>query len=195
MLTANSKSSHHLNAHSGEVLKNMFKSETSRAKGHMEVCNAVCNVVNIIASSEMKFAFVSGIISGDGPQHIDRNMAILESFTNHLRDDFSIPVMSATDVFHRDLLDQYRTEGKPQWAVFWRKVLKSGVGTLVMTPRWEASFGAIDEHKFALDYGIKIDYRHGDPALLEILRKNKVEYKPDESVIKGVIESCLRPAN
>ncbi len=183
---------HHFNAHGGEALKAMFRSGTDRARGLTGVCSAVCEVVRFVVSREGKFTFVSGLISADGPQFIDRNMAVLTDFTDHIRKDSTAPVMSATDVFHRSLLDLYRTESRDGWAVFWRKVLRSGISTLIMTPRWEDSYGAKDEHGFALQTGIQIEYRQYSPELLEILKSHGVEYKRDEEKIRKIVALCLR---
>jgi hypothetical protein len=182
---------HHLNAHSGEALKRMFNEATARARSHGEVCAGVCEVVNFVSSKEGKFAFVSGMISAEGPEFVHRNMAVLADFTDQVRMGSAAPVMSASDVFHESLLGRYRDVGKEGWAIFWRKVLASGVGTLIMTPRWESSFEAKDEHGFALKNRITVEYRHGDPVLLGILRKHGIEYKRNEEAVRELLSQCM----
>jgi hypothetical protein len=195
MTYRDTKKTHHLNAHSGEALKKMFNEATSRANSHMQVCAAVCEVVSFVASKEGRFAFVSGVISAEGREFIGRNMAVLSDFTDHARANFAVPVMSAADVFHAGLLGKYRDAGLEGWALFWRKVLASGVGTLIMTPKWEISYGARDEHNFALSRGgIVVDYRHDDPGFIGILRKHNIEYTPDEEKIRAMRSQIRLPA-
>lgn len=182
---------HHLNAHSGEALKRMFNEATGRARSHMEVCAGVCEVVNFVSNREGKFAFVSGIISSEGPEFIKRNMAVLADFTDHVRGSSAAPTMSASDVFHEGLLGRYRDAGIEGWVIFWRKVIASGVGTLIMTPRWESSYGARDEHGFALKSRITVEYKHEDPELLAILRKHGVEYKRNEEAIREMLSVSM----
>lgn len=165
---------HPLNGNSGEALKEMFRRETDGAKNLEGVRTGVCSVVRFVAN-QGRIAFASGIISGDGPQFIDRNMAILAAYTDHLRRDSTIPVTSATDIFHKELLDKHRNHTKEEWAGFWRSVLRSGVTRLIMTPRWHLSYGAIDEHDFAKERKMEIEYRYADPPLVGILRGHGVQ--------------------
>lgn len=175
---------HRLNLNSGKELKALFRTATAPAESFLEIHCAVCKVVATVAKREKGFGFVAGVISSDGPQFIDRNMAILEDYTNHIRAGSQTPVMSACDVFHKALLDKYRrARNREEWALFWRGVLSSGITTLNMTPRWMSSYGAKDEHACAENLNIRIWYRDHDPELVEILRG----HVPDAMMLHDVM--------
>jgi hypothetical protein len=175
MMIPNLKS-HHLNRNSGEVLKLMFRTETLKATNLTDVSIAVCRIVRVVSSREGGFAFISGIISSDGPKLIDRNMEILSESTDHVREISPKPVTSASDIFHKELLAKFRENTThEQWDLLWKNVLDSGISQLIMTPRWDLSRGAKVEHDHAVMRGIQVDYRDDDPELLRILRKYGVE--------------------
>lgn len=168
--------SHHLNRNSGEVLKLMFREETRRAADLKGVCISVCRIVRVVSGSEGGFAFVSGMISSDGPKLIDRNMNILSESTDHVRGISPKPVTSASDIFHKELLAKFReTTTQEQWDLLWKNVLDSGINQLIVIPRWNFSRGAKVEHDHAIRKGIPVEYRDDDPELLRILRKYEVE--------------------
>lgn len=165
--------SHHLNSNRGERLKEMFRSETSKAGNLEGVRIVVCEVVSFISRTERGFTFVSGMISSDGPEFIDRNMLILSDSTDHVRRTSPKPVTSASDIFYDVLLAKYRNVTTPEeWDRLWKSVISSGISDLVMIPRWDASRGAKAEHDHAVARKIPVDYRHNDLELLAILRKH-----------------------
>ncbi|MDE1865393.1 MAG: hypothetical protein KGH94_02005 [Candidatus Micrarchaeota archaeon] len=166
---------HPLNFHSGAVLKAMFRGATRGANSYDGVCAGVMGVVASLSRNCGQVGFVSAIIGSDGPQLVDRNMAILADYTDRFRNSTSYPVISAADVFHMELLDQYRSvpNSANGWFGFWRKVLGSGVSDLFMTPRWTESAGAMDEHEFARETKIRIHYRESDPELVRILARHR----------------------
>lgn len=59
---------------------------------------------------------------------------------------------------------------------FWRDILESGhVTDIFMTPRWEQSKGAIDEHEAAKQLGIKIHYMNNSKDRQKLNRsKSKI---------------------
>ncbi len=108
-----------------------------------------------------RLGYVSGIISSDGPKNIARNVKKLEEYTERLREKNNFPIFSAADIFYSELF--LRINGKDlkdhHFLKFWREILESGYVTdIFMTPGWERSIGAKDEHETARKMGIKIHY-------------------------------------
>ncbi len=125
-------------------------------------------IVPILVSSKNgsdKLGYVAGMITSDGPEHIARNIKRLALFTETLRRMHGFPVFSATDIFDSgvyarlgvDLLDPKARQAEFQR--FWRSVLETGqVTDIFMTPRWDLSEGAIDEHETAKKLGLTIHF-------------------------------------
>lgn len=109
--------------------------------------------------------FVSGIISSDGDEQIERNIHRLAAFTEQIRREQPFPIFSATDVFSPELFERLtemrlgRPEREAHFFDFWSAILHSGHVTHVFfTPRWEQSAGSSDEHKTALQLGLTVTY-------------------------------------
>ncbi len=115
-----------------------------------------------------RIGYVSGTITADGRENIPKNIARLERFTEQLRSEQKFPVFSATDVFDDELFKRLDAAGfvNADWEVFWREVLGAEerfVTDMFMTPRWEKSRGATDEHRVALEVGMTIVYIDKEP--------------------------------
>ena len=109
-----------------------------------------------------RIGYVSGIISSDGPDKIQENIERLKRFTDTVRSAYQFPVFSATDIF-TDEIYQRCSKDRPllnaDFIQFWRNLLEAGLVTDVfMTPRWEESEGATDEHSIAEQEGLNIHY-------------------------------------
>lgn len=110
---------------------------------------------------EKQVGYVAGIITSDGPEHIKDNIRRLGEWTERIREREGKPTFSAVDVFDDALFARLNASALPQdsWWIFWRGVLGSGYVTdIYMTPRWQESTGARDEHETALKLGITIHY-------------------------------------
>ena len=108
-----------------------------------------------------KIGYVSGIISSDGPDHIQDNLKRLEEHAERIRMREQIAIFSPVDVFDDQLYARLNAAQIPQinWQNFWREVLELGYVTdIFMTPRWKISSGSTDEHETAARLGIKIHY-------------------------------------
>ena len=107
-------------------------------------------------------AYVSGIISSDGPDKIPENMAKLQTHTNLIRQAHpEYLVFSASDIFTDPLNNRIGASQIPteSWLSFWEGILREGkVDIVYMTPRWEESHGARDEERVAKELGLKIIY-------------------------------------
>jgi len=88
-------------------------------------------------------------------------MRILREHTEKIRKEKDFPIFSATDVMALETLIQIKAHKLvvKDFIKFWREILESGhVTDIFMTPRWNKSFGATDEHETAKKLGIKIHY-------------------------------------
>jgi hypothetical protein len=117
------------------------------------------------AKPQQRIGVVSGIISSEGDKRIERNMRRLHLYTAHLSEQYNFPIFSAVDVFGNGLYAQIeefsfeRELREKHFVDFWRGVFRSGHLTDVfMTPRWEISSGARDEHAISLEEQITIHY-------------------------------------
>lgn len=116
-------------------------------------------------SSIVKIGYVAGAITSDGPEYFQANRKRLADYVKKLRKIHKFPMFSAIDVFSSEIyekLEEWKlpfNEREVKARSFWRKILKSGhITDVFMTPRWEKSKGATDEHKTAKEIGLKIHY-------------------------------------
>lgn len=116
-------------------------------------------------NKQKRVGYVSGIIFSDGPLHVKRNVKILSDYTVFLRKNNSFPIFSPTDIFYDGLYHNLKEASFPEEArrilfmTFWRDILSSGFITdIFMTPRWQQSEGATDEHNLAQKQGLTIHY-------------------------------------
>ena len=110
-----------------------------------------------------RIGYVSGTITSDGEANIPKNIERLTEFTDHVRTIYIFPIFSATDVFDEILFARLFAAGfrNKDWMVFWKEVLgakEKFVTDIFMTPKWEKSRGATDEHKTAKKMKITINY-------------------------------------
>lgn len=110
-----------------------------------------------------RIGYVSGIITSDGKEHMARNIKRLEAYTDKIREEQGFPIFAPTDVFDDVLFKRLDANGfvNEDWMMFWEEVLASEerfVTDMFMTPRWQESKGANDEHRIAKEIGMTIVY-------------------------------------
>ena len=112
-----------------------------------------------------KIGYVAGVIYSEGPEFADNNLKKLSFYAEQLRALHDFPMFTAVDVFPHEVynnLEEWKLsfeEREVKVRQFWREILKSGhVTDIFMTPRWEKSKGALDEHKTARQLGLEIHY-------------------------------------
>lgn len=108
-----------------------------------------------------KIGYVSGVITTDGPEYVERNIQILNDHADRLRDIHDFPIFAPNDVFTPGVYERVsiNTLTSDQLKQFWRNILAARYITdIFMTPRWEISGGARDEHDAARDLGLRIHY-------------------------------------
>ncbi len=115
--------------------------------------------------SKQKIGYVAGIVTSDGEENMQRNIERLEKLTEKLREKLNFPIFSSVDIFGGGIYDKIedfhleRPLREKAFIKFWRVLLKSGhITDIYMTPRWDESKGAKDEHKTAKETGIEIHY-------------------------------------
>ncbi len=117
---------------------------------------------SVTSVNPTRIGYVAGIITSDGPDNIDRNIRELLENTNRLRLEQEFPIFSAPDIFTKSVYRKINESGKVtegNFIDFWDKVLRSGYVTdIFMTPRWDASRGAVIEHFTAEDMKLHIHY-------------------------------------
>ncbi|OGH10799.1 MAG: hypothetical protein A3B38_03805 [Candidatus Levybacteria bacterium RIFCSPLOWO2_01_FULL_36_13] len=149
-------------------MKKEFAEVTVKATTLGHVLDAVISLFEKTRkeTGDSRIGYVAGIIGSDGENRVDENRKILDRHTQRIRTEYDFPIFSATDIFENpDLwyrLEEIRLE-RPERRMaflhFWREVLELGkVTDIFMTPRWEKSEGASDEHETAKRLGIKIHY-------------------------------------
>jgi len=150
-------------------------------------------LAKVKADTHEYLGFVSGIVSSDGDEYVERNIRRLAAYTERIRSEQPFRIFSATDVFSPELFARLtemkldREEREAHFFDFWSAVLHSGHVTHVFfTPRWEQSAGASDEHKTAKQLGLTITYvdqvivTAGETALLSEPALAKDWNRPEE---------------
>ena len=116
-----------------------------------------------------KIGYVAGIVFSEGPEHVKKNIVLLEKYTTELRKKNNFPIFSSVDLFYgnefynqiEDTKLPYK-ERRTAFIEFYRKILQNSFITdIFMTPRWEKSEGATDEHETAKKQKLIIHYVEG----------------------------------
>ena len=114
-------------------------------------------------NGNIRIGYVAGILNSDGPKHFENNRKKLADYTEKLRKMHKFPIFSVIDVFSDEIynrLEEWRLpfeKREIKARFFWREILASGhVTDIFMTPRWEKSKGATDEHETAKRIGLTI---------------------------------------
>lgn len=111
-----------------------------------------------------KIGYVSGKVTADGPECIIDNLARMHKFTEMLIKIHGNFIFSAADIFNDEVywkMNLPRPIHEKDFYDFWRAVLSSGITDIYMTPGWEKSDGAKDEHETAKQLKINIHYMEG----------------------------------
>lgn len=150
-----------------QKIRTAIKSSTNLK--HVE--KAIINLLHEIKKENPKkrVGYVAGIVTSDGEDHMQRNIDRLAALTEKLRIKVSFPIFSSVDIFGDGIYDQIedfhleRTLREKAFVDFWRNILRSGhITDVYMTPRWDESRGARDEHETAKQMGIRIHYVNED---------------------------------
>jgi hypothetical protein len=135
-----------------------------------EVETRLLGMLAILEDEGVGIALVSGAVFADGFEHVDRNLAAINSRTNTVRQTFPGVVLSCPDVIYNlglhDRLDVYSwpyDKRRERFLQFWQNVVNGGVTDLFMVPGWERSEGARDEYATATRLGLQIHHLPQEP--------------------------------
>ena len=135
------------------------------AKNLVHVREELIKLFKVTKNGNAKIGYVAGVMYSEGPEFAKTNLDRLISHAEKLRKLHGFPMFTAVDVFPHEVynnLEEWKLsfeEREEKVRQFWREILKSGhVTDIFMTPRWEKSKGALDEHKTARQLGLKIHY-------------------------------------
>lgn len=139
----------------------ILQANIQTAQSLEEIRDGVLIAFGEIGKDFKRIGYVSGIITSDGPKFVKRNMENLLLYTESLRDKNNFPIFSAGDIFTEEVFERVDAFNLPShhFLKFWREILVSGwVTDIFMTPRWDESKGALDEHEVAEKQNLKIHY-------------------------------------
>src|ERR1043166_546533 len=114
-----------------------------------------------VAHNTKKIGYVAGKVTADGPTRILENLERLREFALFVSTKHDIAVFSAAQIFNTEVywkLNLPSPDHEEEFYQFWRKVLKSGVTDVFMSPEWEVSLGALDELCAAKELGLSIHF-------------------------------------
>jgi len=152
---------------SGDHIQSLFRRKMESVKNlesaEKGIVMGLVRLRETVREKSDRIGFVCGVLTSDGPEFLDANLARHRNYTSSLREAFLFPVFSATDVFDDKLLERLKDEPESSWRRMWRGVLSTQMVTdLFFTPGWERSIGAKDEHDTAKNLGLKIHYLNED---------------------------------
>lgn len=148
-------------------MQHQIKDTLQNAKNLNEVKEQFLEFLQEIKKQEkhLQIGYVAGILYSDGPEYFERNRQLLKKRTEIIRKNQNFPIFSAYDIFHWGLYDQIEERNFPDskrraaFIQFWRDIVGSSLVTDVfMTPRWEFSEGARDEHETAQKFNLTVHY-------------------------------------
>jgi hypothetical protein len=147
------------------MVKQKIKKAVKNAKDLNETKQILLELFQEIRNENDQIGYVAGILFSDGLQYFERNRQLLAKRTEIIRNHQQFPIFSAYDIFSDGLYDQIEEkeisyqERRNAFINFWRGIVGSGFVTdIFMTPRWEFSEGARDEHETAQKFGLTIHY-------------------------------------
>lgn len=148
-------------------MKQQIREVVKDAKNLNQIKQSLIKLFQDIKETDQhtQLGYVAGILYSDGPEHFERNRQLLATRTEIIRKTQSFPIFSAHDIFSDGIYSQIEERNfshqdrRDIFITFWRDIVGSGFVTdIFMTPRWEFSEGAIDEHETAQKFSLTIHY-------------------------------------
>lgn len=108
--------------------------------------------------------YVSGLISGEGDHKIEENLAILQEWTDKVRETQDFPIFGPPDIFNHQMyailqeLKLNRSKREPLFNEFWHSIISTKVTHIFMTPKWESGKGTWLELEAAQEKGAVVHY-------------------------------------
>lgn len=144
-------------------MKKLLRKSIKNASNFDDVLEITLEVIALIRSRlpNTKIGYVAGKVTTDGKENILKNLERLHSFTERISKEFEENIFSAADVFNEEVywkINIARPIHEKEFYALWQKIVGSGITDIFMTPEWEKSTGATDEHKTAKALGLTIHY-------------------------------------
>jgi len=134
-----------------------------RAESLQDLYARVVTTLYVIRRDEpqSKIAFVSGIVTSDGVEHIEENLQRLRDYSLRIRQHKFIYAFSAGDVFPMELINKLLAQGSTNEDVtaFWESLFRQSLVTdMIFTPGYERSAGSQMEKRIAEELGLPMHY-------------------------------------
>lgn len=148
-------------------MKHDIQKAISHATSLQEIVTSFNNLCkSLYENGDKRIGYVAGILFSEGPEHVQKNIHILQKHTEKVRAEHQFPVFSSVDLFYtNEFYDQIKdtklpyAEKRNAFFAFYREILSNSYITdIFMTPRWELSQGATDEHNTAKKQKLIIHY-------------------------------------
>jgi len=149
-----------------KLLHKEIKNSIKDAKNLNQILIITISILkNYKNSKANRIGYVAGAVTSDGDEKLKENIENLDRYTKQIRKENRFHIFSSTDIFDEKLIYNLEelvlspNEVEKKFREFWRKILGSSYITdIFMTPGWQRSRGAKDEHKTAKDAGLKIHH-------------------------------------
>lgn len=154
-----------------------FQGILAGAANFHDIQEKLLSRLNIMRNQEgvKRIGFVSGGVANRGQENILSSMRQLSAYTEKLRRESGLTILSSTDIFQVEGLWKRLPEPKlpeaeksKKFLELFRGILRGGVTDIFMTPSWENSKGAKDEYNTAIEIGINIHYVSVDEEISKL---------------------------
>lgn len=140
-----------------------LRHEVEQAESLQDLYSRVVVVLHKIRTDEpeSRIAFVSGVVSSDGIEHIGGNLQRLRDYSERVRNRRFKYAFSAGDVFPMELINKFLSQGSTNEDVvaFWETLFRNSFVTdMIFTPGFERSAGSQVEKRIALEFGLSMHY-------------------------------------
>ncbi len=120
-------------------MKKYLKKALKEASTLDQIVDIIAAITRDIQKKEpgAKIGYVSGKVTADGKEHIQKNLLRLHVFTKKISKTHGRFIFSAADIFSDEMywkLNLPRPIHEDEFYDFWRKVLQAGITDIYMTP-------------------------------------------------------------
>jgi hypothetical protein len=150
-------------------MKQQIITSISKSTNLNQIVEAFNKLCRDLRKDHEQIGYVAGMVFSEGPENVKKNIDLLEKYTIGLRKKNDFPIFSSVDLFYgnefynqiEDTRLPYK-ERRVAFIAFYRKILQNTFLTdIFMTPRWQKSEGATDEHETAKKQKLTIHYVEG----------------------------------
>ncbi len=147
-------------------MKSDIQKAISNATSLQQIVLSFNNLCRSLRDHNERIGYVAGIIFSEGPEYVQQNIKTLQNYSDNIRKTSNFPIFSSVDMFYTNEFYNQIEETKLPYKQrreaffqFYRDILTNTFITdIFMTPRWEKSQGATDEHETAKKQHLSIHY-------------------------------------